>query len=85
MPKSFNLSRVRFTAFFICALCKVQSVGFEKPALAFDSPAKCTLRSFVADYSRYLDVVARFIFALLPLNRDLPTAWTRPVRKASTQ
>jgi hypothetical protein len=35
-----NLARIKFFGMFICALCKVQTVGYEKPAVAFETEAK---------------------------------------------
>jgi hypothetical protein len=35
-----NLARIKFFGMFICALCKVQTAGFEKLATAFETPAK---------------------------------------------
>ena len=35
-----NLARIKFFGMFICALCKMQTVSFEKPATAFETPAK---------------------------------------------
>ena len=35
-----NLSRLKFISMFVFALCKVQAVGFEKFANAFDSKAQ---------------------------------------------
>jgi hypothetical protein len=35
-----NLARIKFFGMFICALCKVQTVGYEKPATAFETEAK---------------------------------------------
>jgi len=69
--KKMNLARIKFFGMFICALCKVQTVGFEKLAAAFDSPAdtSSTLRRiqrFMAEYVLEKDLVARLIFSLLP-------------------
>jgi hypothetical protein len=35
-----NLARIKFFGMFICALCKVQTVGYEKLAAAFEATAK---------------------------------------------
>jgi hypothetical protein len=35
-----NLARIKFFGMFICALCKVQTVSFEKLAIAFETGAK---------------------------------------------
>jgi len=40
----WNLARVKIFVFMISALCKVQTVGFEKLATAFDSNASTTVK-----------------------------------------
>lgn len=67
----WNLARVKFFVLFICALCKVQAVGFEKLATAFDSSASTSsslrrIQRFIAAYLLDTDVVARLIFSMLP-------------------
>lgn len=69
--QKMNLARIKFFGMFICALCKVQTVGFEKLAGAFDSDADRTsslrrIQRFMADYLLDTDLIARFIFSLLP-------------------
>jgi len=71
-----NRSRIKFIAMFVAALCKVQTVGFEKLANAFDTPAKSAsslrrIQRFVATYVFDRDIVARLIFALLPERENL--------------
>ena len=66
-----NLARVKLIAHFITALCKVQTVTFEKLANAFNttSHADSSLRRiqrFIATFSLDSDLVARLIFNLLP-------------------
>ena len=66
-----NLARIKFFGLFISALCKVQTVCFEKLACGFDSSAKSEsllrgIQRFVSEYSLDSNLVARFIFALLP-------------------
>jgi len=67
----FNLARIKFFGLFISALCKVQTVCFEKLAVSFDSTAKADsslrrIQRFVAEYVLDTNIIARFIFALLP-------------------
>jgi hypothetical protein len=67
----WNLARVKFFVLFISALCKVQTVGFEKLATAFDSKAETTsslrrIQRFMASYMLDTDVIALMIFRLLP-------------------
>ena len=67
----WNLARVKFFVLMIKALCKVQSVGFEKLATAFDSPSDTSsflrrIQRFMASYILDTDMIARLIFRLLP-------------------
>jgi len=67
----WNLARVKFFVLFISALCKVQTVGFEKLATAFDSKADTSsslrrIQRFMATYLLDTDLIARLIFRLLP-------------------
>lgn len=69
--KSLNLARIKFISLFICSLCKVQTVGFEKLATGFEttSDKNSSLRRiqrFMAEYALDKDLIARLIFALLP-------------------
>ncbi len=73
---SLNLARIKLISMFICALCKVQTVGFEKLANAFDSVSNSTsslrrIQRFIADYSLNSDLVAQLIFKLLPEKESL--------------
>jgi len=66
-----NLARIKFFGLFISALCKVQTVCFEKLACGFDANVNVEsslrrIQRFIAEYSLDTDLVARFIFALLP-------------------
>lgn len=66
-----NLARVKLISHIIIALCKVQTVTFEKLANAFDAQAnpESSLRRiqrFIANYSLDSDLMARLIFNLLP-------------------
>lgn len=71
-----NLSRLKFISMFVFALCKVQTVGFEKLANAFDSKAhaeSCLRRvqRFIAQFLLDSDLVAKLIFGLLPQKENL--------------
>jgi len=66
-----NLARIKFFGLFISALCKVQTVCFEKLACGFGSNARADsslrrIQRFISEYSLDSDLIARFIFALLP-------------------
>lgn len=65
-----NKARIRFLSLMILALCKVQTVNFEKLATAFESTADRAsslrrIQRFIARYNLSMDIVARLIFALL--------------------
>lgn len=66
-----NLARIKFFGLFICALCKVQTVCFEKLAVSFDSDVKVDsslrrIQRFMSEYLLDTNLIAQFIFALLP-------------------
>jgi len=61
---------------FVTALCKVQTVGFEKLANAFDSEAQTAsslrrIQRFIARYVLDSGLVAKLIFSLLPNKENL--------------
>lgn len=69
--KDMNLARIKFLGQIIVALCKVQSVCFEKLALGFETEAKSgsnlrRIQRFMAEYVLDIDLIARVIFKLLP-------------------
>ena len=66
-----NLARIKFFGLFICSLCKVQTVCFEKLAIAFETGVKTgsslrRIQRFMADYVLDTDLIARLIFKMLP-------------------
>ena len=66
-----NLARIKFFGLFLCALCKVQTVCFERLATAFETDASSTsslrrIQRFMADYVLDTDLIARLIFKILP-------------------
>ncbi len=66
-----NLARLKLISHFIIALCKVQTVTFEKLANAFDSQSNSNsslrrIQRFIADYTLDSDLIARLVFNLLP-------------------
>lgn len=66
-----NLARIKFFGLFISALWKAQTVCFESLACAFESPARSEsslrrIQRFMAAYTLDSDMIARFVFALLP-------------------
>jgi len=69
--ESMNLARIKFFGLFISALCKVQTVCFERIAAGFDSNAKVDsslrrIQRFISEYVLDTDLIARFVFSLLP-------------------
>lgn len=69
--KGIHLARIKLIVNIILALCKVQTVTFEKLALAFDSEVKPEsslrrIQRFMAEYNLNPDLVAKLIFNLLP-------------------
>ena len=68
---SMNLARIKFLGMFICALCKVQTVCFERLAIAFETSAKADsslrrIQRFMANYMLDTNKIACFIFKMLP-------------------
>jgi hypothetical protein len=66
-----NLARIKLICHFICALCKVQTVTFDKLARAFDTTSKegsslRRIQRFISSYKLCPNLIARFIFRLLP-------------------
>ena len=66
-----NLVRIKFISLFIVALSKVQTVTFEKIAVAFENKANTSsslrrIQRFMAGYILDTNIIARLIFALLP-------------------
>jgi len=69
--ESINLARIKLMALFICALCKVQTVCFERLAASFDHTAKKAsslrrIQRFMADYVLDMNLIAKLVFSLLP-------------------
>ena len=66
-----NLARIKFFGLFICALCKVQTVCFEKLAASFDADVRVDsslrrIQRFMSEYLLDTSLIARFVFGLLP-------------------
>ena len=67
----WNKSRVKFFVSFIYALCKVQSVGFNKLAQGFEGKAKVEsnmrrIQRFFANFIVDTNLIAKLIYSLLP-------------------
>jgi hypothetical protein len=66
-----NLARIKFFGLFITALCKVQTVCFEKLATGFDNDVRVDsslrrIQRFMSEYLLDINLIARLVFALLP-------------------
>jgi len=66
-----NLARVKLISLFVCSLCKVQTVTFDKLANVFDARARSgsslgRIQRFIADYALDGDLIAKLVFSLLP-------------------
>ena len=66
-----NSARIKLISYFVIALCKVQTVTFEKLANSFDTPVNSDsslrrIQRFIASYSLDSDLIARLVFSLLP-------------------
>jgi hypothetical protein len=69
--EEMNFARIKFLSLFVIALCKVQSVCFEKLATGFDSKATKSsslrrIQRFMASYVLDVDLISKLVFALLP-------------------
>ncbi len=68
---NMNLARIKFFGLFISSLCRVQTVCFEKLAVAFDTEVKVDsslrrIQRFMSGYILNTNLIARLVFALLP-------------------
>lgn len=71
-----NLARIKFMSLFTISLCKVQTVNFERIANGFESGASPAsslrrIQRFIAKFDLSQDLIAQFIFALLPVKDNL--------------
>lgn len=69
--KDMHLSRIKFLAQMIIALCKVQTVCFEKLALGFETESQSLsnlrrIQRFMAEYMLDINLISCLIFKLLP-------------------
>ena len=84
-----NAARIKFFGLFICALCRVQTVCFEKLSCAFDTPVERgsslrRIQRFMAEYVLDSDLIAKMIFALLPHRPPYTLALDRTSWRFST-
>ena len=71
-----NKARITFISMFTIALCKVQTVNYSKLSVAFESHAlpESSLRKiqrFIGKFSLDANLIAQFIFSLLPEKENL--------------
>jgi len=69
--KNINLAHIKLISLFMMALCKARTVCFSKLSTCFDSPTKADsclrrIQRFFEKHSISQDLVAKFIFHLLP-------------------
>lgn len=69
--QNMNLARIKFFCLFISALCRVQTVCFEKLAVSFETQTSSDsslrrIQRFMADYLLDTNIIARLVFNLLP-------------------
>jgi hypothetical protein len=77
-----NLARIKFLTLMLKALCKVQTVNFERLAIGFDSTSKSSsslrrIQRFVAGFDLCEDLISKFIFRLLPDNNHVGLSMDR--------
>ena len=63
-----NLDRIKFLEMFICTLCKMQTIGFQKLAIAFETPAKYG-RQAKNTYKYGLEIIAMALLNPLEINK----------------
>lgn len=69
-----NRARIKLIAQVVMALCKVQSVNFNKLAIGFETAGKATpdssmrrLQRFISSYALDTDLIARVVMKLIPV------------------
>src|SRR3954447_17270490 len=73
---SWHRARIKFFVLLIIALCKMQTVCFERLAEAMDSHAQISwclrrIQRFFADFTIDKDPIARLLFSVLPCKSNL--------------
>lgn len=80
--KSMNLARIKLMALVIHALCVVQTVSLHKLAAAMPTSVERDsnmrrLQRFFAKYALNLDLIAKMIFSLLPVSKNMVLSMDR--------
>ena len=73
---AMNLARIKLLAFVLQSICVVQTVSLHKIAAAIPTSVERDsnlrrLQRFLAGYALNLDIIAKVIFALLPVKTGL--------------
>lgn len=79
---TMNLARIKLMAYVIHALCIVQTVSLHKLAAAMPTSVERDsnmrrLQRFFAKYALNLDLIARMIFSLLPVGKEVVLSMDR--------
>lgn len=79
---TMNLARIKLMAYVIHALCIVQTVSLHKLAAAMPTSVERDsnmrrLQRFFAKHTLNLDLIARVIFSLLPVSKELVLSMDR--------
>lgn len=79
---TMNLARIKLVAYVIHALCIVQTVSLHKLATAMPTSVERDsnmrrLQRFFAKYALNLDLIARMIFSLLPVGKEVVLSMDR--------
>ncbi len=66
-----NLARIKFISLFICALCKVKTVNYDRLASGFETQADKNsvyrrIQRFMAEFDLPMELIAKLIFKILP-------------------
>ena len=77
-----NLARIKFLTLILRALCKVQTVNFERLVIGFNSSSKSSsslrrIQRFVAGFDLCEELIAKFIFKLMPDNEHVGLSMDR--------
>ena len=80
--KTMNLARIKLMAYVIHALCVVQTVSLHKLAAAMPTSVERDsnmrrLQRFFGQYALSLDLIARMIFSLLPIQGKVTLSMDR--------
>jgi len=84
-----NLARIKLFGMFICALCKVQTVCFEKLSTAFETEAKSgsslrRIQRFMAEYTITFTKLNDSLFAKYIISPNVLNINTLPQNKLSS-